>query len=141
MSETASAGDGQLVLTGLAHIGIRVHELERSLAFYGLLGFELSMGPFDSEPVAILSHPSGLEINLVINAPKAVEENILMDIEEKLPGYTHVALAVADLDQALRILGQAGHPISGGPVTFPTGARAIFVRDPDRNVVELHEPA
>jgi hypothetical protein len=29
---------------------------------------------------------------------------------------------------------------SGGPVTFPTGHRAIFLRDPDRNVIELNQP-
>jgi hypothetical protein len=24
-------------------------------------------------------------------------------------------------------------------VRFPTGAQAIFIRDPDRNVIELHQ--
>ena len=31
--------------------------------------------------------------------------------------------------------------LSGGPVTFPTGHRAIFLRDPDRNVIELNQSA
>jgi len=35
------------------------------------------------EPVAILDHPSGLELNLVLNAPRANEPNILMDVAEK----------------------------------------------------------
>ena len=33
----------------------------------------------------------------------------------------------------------AGIAISGGPIQFMPGARGMFVRDPDRNVIELHE--
>ena len=32
-----------------------------------------------------------------------------------------------------------GIPLSGGPVRFSADAQAIFVRDPDRNVIELHQ--
>jgi lactoylglutathione lyase len=123
---------------GLAHIGIRVHELERSVRFYGLLGFVKTAGPIGPEPVAILEHPSGLEINLVLNAPQAKEPNVLMDVPQKHPGITHFALLCADLDDAAGRLADAGFALSGGPVTFPTGDEAIFVRDPDGNVIELH---
>lgn len=37
------------------------------------------------------------------------------------------------------LLAEAGVAISGGPVTFPGGSMAIFVRDPDRNVIEFHQ--
>jgi len=67
-------------IQGLAHIGIRVHDLERSVTFYELLGFEKTAGPLGPEPVAILEHPSGLELNLVLNASKASEPNILGEI-------------------------------------------------------------
>ncbi|MGA8053940.1 MAG: VOC family protein, partial [Burkholderiales bacterium] len=46
-------------ISGLAHIGIRVHDLERSVRFYELLGFTKTAGPLGPEPVAILDHPSG----------------------------------------------------------------------------------
>jgi lactoylglutathione lyase len=59
-------------ISGLAHIGIRVHDLERSVRFYELLGFTKTAGPIGPEPVAILDHPSGLEVNLVLNASSAV---------------------------------------------------------------------
>ena len=39
---------GRPVLTGLAHIGIRVHDFERAMRFYALLGFELAAGPFET---------------------------------------------------------------------------------------------
>jgi lactoylglutathione lyase len=124
---------------GLAHIGIRVHDLERSVAFYALLGFSKTAGPLGPEPVAILDHASGLELNLVLNAPNASAPNILMDVPEKHPGITHFALLCPDIMAAKERLEAAGFPLSGGPVRFGTGAQAIFVRDPDRNVVELHQ--
>jgi lactoylglutathione lyase len=126
-------------VSGLAHIGIRVHDLERSVRFYALLGFEKTIGPIGPEPVAILEHPSGVELNLILNAPNASEPNVLMDMPEKHPGITHFALLCPDIVAAKQRLEAAGFALSGGPVRFPTGAQAIFVRDPDRNVIELHQ--
>ena len=128
-------------ITGFAHVGIRVHDLERSRTFYGLLGFELVAGPMGPEPVAVLTHPSGIEINLVLNAARSAAANVLMDIDEKHPGYTHVALRVSDVKATQAALEAAGVAITEGPVTFPTGAVSIFVRDPDRNVIELNQAA
>ncbi len=128
-----------LTILGLAHLGIRVHDLERSVAFYALLGFRKTAGPIGPEPVAILEHPSGVEINLVLNAPKATEPNVLMDVPVKHPGITHVALLCPDILAAKRTLEEAGFALSGGPLRFETGSQAIFVRDPDRNVIELHQ--
>jgi lactoylglutathione lyase len=126
-------------LAGLAHIGIRVHDLDRSLRFYALLGFTKTAGPMGPEPVAILEHPSGVEINLVLNAPNEREPNILMDVPTKHPGITHIALLCPDLAAAQECLEAAGFPLSGPPVQFMPGRRGIFVRDPDRNVIELHQ--
>ena len=128
-------------ITGIAHLGIRVHDFERSRAFYELLGFVLVVGPIGHEPVAILDHPSGIEINLVLNAARPSAANVLMDIDEKHPGYTHVALSVSDVKATQAALEAAGVAITEGPVTFPSGAVSIFVRDPDRNVLEFNQRA
>ncbi len=128
-----------IAVTGLAHIGIRVHDLERSMAFYRLLGFTKTAGPIGPEPVAILDHPSGVEINLILNARVADEPNVLMDVAIKHPSITHIALLVPDLDAAQAALAASGIPLSGGPIQFGPGRRGVFVRDPDRNVIELHE--
>ena len=126
-------------IEGLAHIGVRVHDLERSVRFYALLGFEKTAGPIGPEPVAILSHPSGPELNLILNAPNASEPNILMDVPQKHPGITHFALLCDDIMAAKARLEAAGIGLSGGPMALGQSARAIFVRDPDRNVIELHQ--
>ncbi len=78
-------------ILGLAHIGIRVHDLERAVRFYQLLGFTKTAGPLGPEPVAILNHPSGVELNLILNAASASASNVLMDLAEKHPGITHRA--------------------------------------------------
>jgi lactoylglutathione lyase len=128
-----------ITVHGLAHIGIRVHDLARSVAFYELLGFTKTVGPIGPEPVVILEHPCGLELNLVLNASHASGPNILMDVPDKHAGITHFALLCPDIAAAERALETGGIPLSGGPVRFDTSAQAIFVRDPDRNVVELHQ--
>lgn len=129
-----------VAIGGLAHVGIRVHDLERSLRFYALFGFYKSAGPMGPEPVAILQHPTGLEINLVLNAPQAQAPNVLMDGPAKHPGITHIALLCADIADAQRQLESAGVALSGGPMRLGPTAQAIFVRDPDRNVIDLHQP-
>jgi lactoylglutathione lyase len=116
-----------------------VHDLERSVRFYELLGFTKTAGPIGPEPVAILDHPSGLEVNLVLNASSANEPNVLMDVLEKHPGITHFALLCPDIMAAKERLEAAGIPLSGGPVRFGPEAQGIFVRDPDHNVIELHQ--
>jgi lactoylglutathione lyase len=126
-------------ISGLAHIGIRVHDLARSVAFYELLGFTKTAGPIGPEPVAILDHPSGVELNLILNAPCASEPNVLMDVPERHPGITHFALLCPDILAAKARLEGAGIALSGGPVRFGPKAQGIFVRDPDRNVIELHQ--
>lgn len=120
-------------------MGIRVHDLERSLRFYSLLGFTKTAGPVGPEPVAILDHPAGIELNLILNAPSADEPNVLMDSGDKHPGITHIALLCPDITAAAEQLRAAGISLSGGPIQFSPRARGIFVRDPDRNVIELHQ--
>ena len=123
------------LITGLLHVGIRVHDLARSRAFYEKLGFAFVAGPIGPEPVAILRHPTGVEINLILNAPSATAPNILMDVPEKHPGYTHVALKIDDVEAMQAALARAGIATSGTRGGTPLAA--VFVRDPDRNVIEF----
>jgi len=89
--------------------------------------------------VAILHHASGIELNLILNAPKPAEPNVLMDVAEKHAGITHLALLCPDLLAAKASLADLGFPVREGPVRFGPGAQGMFVRDPDGNVIELHQ--
>jgi len=117
---------------GLSHIGIRVHDLARSRAFYEKLGFMFTWGPFGPEPVAAMRHPSGLELNFILNAPAAKAPNVLMDVPDKHAGITHVALKIDDLGSVEAALKELGVALTG-----KRGDAALFVRDPDGNVIEL----
>jgi lactoylglutathione lyase len=125
-------------ILGFAHVGIRVRDLEISRAFYEGIGFGFLAGPVGPEPAAILAHPSGTTINFILNANSSGTENVLMDLADKHPGYTHMALAVRDLDVVQRALDSQSVTITEGPVEFP-GARALFIRDPDGNVIEFNQ--
>src|ERR671929_1528124 len=120
------------------HIGIRVRDLDRALAFYRVLGFELSARA-KADDVAIVKNEHGVELNLIFNANAGdPDANILMDVPDKFPGYTHVALRVASIPATLTALKANDIAITQGPVSFgEKGHVSVFVRDPDRNVIEL----
>jgi len=126
-------------ITRVNHLGIRVHSLAISRDFYEQLGFKFVVGPVGPEPVAIMEHPSGININFILNAAAPTNTNVLMDSKVKKAGYTHVALEVNDMDAVIAQLNVLNIEITEGPVVFPTGA-STFIRDPDRNVIEFHQP-
>jgi len=128
-------------ITRINHIGLRVSNLEITRTFYQKLGFEFIVGPIGPEPVAIMEHSSGVNINFILNASESDTVNILMDVPEKYTGYTHVALEVTDLQTAQNFLESINYQITEGPITTPEGASFIFIRDPDNNVIEFHKPA
>ena len=126
-------------ITGINHVGIRVSSLENAISFYEQLGFEFIVGPIGPEPVAIMEHPSGVNINLILNANTKSNENLLMDVPEKYPGYTHIALDVNDIQAVQTSLNEMGIEITEGPVTLPDGDVMLFIRDQDMNVIEFHQ--
>ena len=125
-----------LNIESVNHIGIRIKDKTRSVAFYELLGFEFnSDAGFDDGHPIIIKHPSGVVLNLLGPANKSGDSNILMDVDEKHPGITHVALTVSSIDAAKAFTEKNDIAITG---SFSFGnMSAIFIRDPDRNVIEL----
>jgi lactoylglutathione lyase len=120
------------------HIGIRVRDLERALGFYRVLGFELAHRA-KGDDVAIVRNANGVELNLIFNANAGdPDANILMDVPDKFPGYTHMALRVSSIPATIAVLKAHNIRITQGPVSFgEAGHVSVFVRDPDRNTIEL----
>ncbi len=130
-------GSETITIEQVDHIGIRVADLDRAMAFYGVLGFEFEHRSAN-DAVVIIKNARGIEINLIFNADDANDgKNILMDGGAKYAGYTHMALGVDSIKRAIDILAANDIPITQGPVIMGAGNVAVFVRDPDRNVIEL----
>lgn len=128
-------------ITRINHIGLRVRDLATAREFYEKLGFDFIEGPVGPEPVAVMEHPSGVNLNFILNAsPEASQLNVLMDVPEKHTGYTHIALEINDGSLVREQL--ASHDIAiTETVELPDGTVFFFIRDPDDNVIEFHLPA
>ena len=127
-------------ITRINHVGLRIRNLSVAREFYEKLGFEFIVGPIGPEPVAVMEHPTGININFILNAsPNATDENVLMDVPEKRTGFTHIALEITDTEAVKRQLDS--HDIVITEVVEFEGAHFFFVRDPDGNVIEFHKPA
>ncbi|SUD85751.1 glyoxalase [Stutzerimonas stutzeri] len=121
------------------HIGIRVSDKGRAMSFYQALGFVQSSSFPSFEANEMLS-PDGVRINLIFNGARLPDAyNVLLDAPVKLPGMTHPAFIVDDLQALEAWLSEQGIVVTEGP--HPIGPRrvALFIRDPDGNVLEFNQ--
>ncbi len=118
------------------HVGLRVTDRERALAFYARLGFEIDP-LYSNERVAEIATASGVRMNLIFNGI-ARQGNILMDEPVKWAAYTHAAFVIASMRGMLDWAERNGVQITEGAVDW--GRRVTcFIRDPDGNVLEFNE--
>jgi lactoylglutathione lyase len=116
------------------HTCIRVRDIDRSVEFYGRLGFEHRGGlNFDSAYNVYLGLPDGGDVlELTVNVGRD-EPYELGD------GYNHMALIVDDLDATLAEI--APHGIEPEKPPFAPGGRTeyriCFITDPDGYRIEL----
>ncbi len=128
-----------LEMDNVDHIVIRITDRDRSVAFYELLGFELiADGGFDQGHPLVMLHPSGININLLGPADAKAGENVLMDEAEKYPGITHIAIKMKSAEDTEAFVNANSIAITGRREF--RGTKTIFIRDPDRNVLELVGP-
>jgi lactoylglutathione lyase len=107
------------------HIGIRVRDLERALAFYRALGFTLAHRAVGDD-VAIVRNEHGVELNLIFNANAGdPDSNILMDVPDKFPGYTHMALRVASIAATIAALRANDIAISRGRSVLAKAGKSL----------------
>lgn len=146
------------MLQGIHHAGVTVANLDRALAFYrDVLGLEVFVQMERTDPSigGIIGYP-GARLNIAFcGVPGDTARVELLEYitpkgeplrpETSQPGGGHVCFRVDEIDELFRRLVEAGFPPrSEAPVTITeganTGARAIYVRDPDGYTVELFQP-
>lgn len=123
------------------HVGMRVSDRQESLDFYGALGFDL-LHSLPQDQAAELVSAKGVHISLIFNGQRQAEaRNVLLDEATRLPGVTHPAFLVDDLSALHGWLKQRGIRITEGPRRIGPRRVALFIRDPDGNVLEFDQLA
>lgn len=142
------------MILGVNHLALSVPDMDRALAFYcDQLGFN---------KLSDAGWPAGTESADRILAVKGTAarvvhvgtENLLLELfqftscepavqDPQRPvvdhGYTHMCLAVTDLDAEYARLSAAGMEFHSAPQDVAPGVRTVYGRDPFGNVVELEE--
>lgn len=128
-----------LEMQNVDHVGIRISDREKSVVFYELLGFELiADGGYDQGHPLVMLHPCGIVLNLLGPATAGQGANILMDEKPKYPGITHLAIKMVSAEDTEEFVNANNIAITGRREF--NGSKTIFIRDPDRNVLELVGP-
>jgi lactoylglutathione lyase len=121
----------------LLHTCYRIGDIDRSVAFYGALGFEeVRRMPIGSDATNVFLGLPGDGARLELTYNHGVSEY------EIGSGYGHIAVSAGDLDATLAALAEQGITPEKPPYSVREGgSRLCFVRDPDGYRIELIETA
>ena len=142
---------------GLVHVNVNCSDFDRSLAFYGMLGFEkaLDVPPTNTpEVAAAVGMPpyrvKGALLRLRDAAvPLTIDLLEWQDPTDSSPPYPHlyhlgiarIALATDDLDGDMARLKSKGVEFLSGPATVELAGqpatRFVCFEDPDGTILEL----
>jgi catechol 2,3-dioxygenase-like lactoylglutathione lyase family enzyme/uncharacterized protein (DUF1330 family) len=145
------------MIVGINHVTLSVPSLDKAIEFYcGVLGFE---------QVATMSWAAGSKTSEVVGNIIGIDgtaaaaahlrcSNLVLELFEFSDcdkadqdpdrplvdhGYTHLCLAVTDIDAELKRLQGAGMRFLGEPTRVAPGVYSVYGRDPFGNVIELEE--
>ena len=128
-----------LGISQIAHWALKVHDLERSLAFYrDTLGFEEMMrlsrtdGPLDRQFSLVYLRVTDLQY--VELFPDGLG-NAAAD--EKTTGMTHICLQVDDISATANALRRLGIPLFREESLGLDGNNQCWILDPDGNRIEF----
>jgi len=122
-------------MTSFLHTCYRIGDIDRSVAFYEKLGFEVAgRMPIGDEAINVFMNLPGEAPVLELTYNHGIAEY------EHGTGYNHIALAVDDLEATIEGLASQGvepekPPYRPGGRT--EGHRICFFRDPDGYRIEL----
>jgi methylmalonyl-CoA epimerase len=109
------------------HLGIAVHDLAASIAFYQSLGLAVThRETVLTEKVDVAMLPAG-DSRIELLAPTAPDSPIARFLEKRGPGLHHIALRVPDLNAAVSRLQASGARLLNEPRTGAGGHTYVFV--------------
>jgi lactoylglutathione lyase len=116
----------------LGHACLMVSDLERSLAFYSLLGFEPRRSTGNGVGASVFCGLSGDRDRLQLR--------LTDEFEPAMTRFGHIAIEVEDLDTMLGQLAEHG-VVPDKPPALIGSLRICFVHDSDGYAVELVQEA
>lgn len=139
------------VVTSHQHVGLRVSNMDRSVAFYGrAFGAETVIEPFVVEggfAELVMGGPEGVRWRMaILRAGTAVFElfefetpnHPINPVHPTAGNIVHVALQVDDVAETVaRVESAGGKRIWPEVIDLAPEAQVIYVADPDENVIEL----
>jgi glyoxylase I family protein len=137
------------LLRGFSHVCIEVSDMERSLPFYrDVLGlrviFDVALAGPGMEAVTGEGGARGRMVGCLVPGSRVTIELLCYGHRTQAgrgaargPGYSNLALTVADLDAAHAALAARG--VRPRPPVEVGGVRMFFVADPDGTPIELIE--
>jgi catechol 2,3-dioxygenase-like lactoylglutathione lyase family enzyme len=116
-------------VTGVSHIALFVHDLEKSRAFYkDFLGFD--------EPYSLTNKDGTLHLTWIkINDRQSIE--LFPEKEAGSDRLYHIALEIDDAEAMRQYLKSKGIPVPDKVPVGKIGNLNYFVRDPDEHNVEI----
>lgn len=113
-------------------VTVKVKSLEESLRFYTeFLGLRV-IAQFPAGPgvsIAFLSDEKGNKIELIENAHEEIKGGSLISI----------GFIIDNVDKMVELVMEKGIKILRGPVQTPTGAKFIYIEDPNGAEIEFIE--
>lgn len=123
-----------LTVTCLAHVAIRVKDVDRTLAFYvGKLGFQ-EMLRIDRDGKLWLLYLRVTDTQYIEVFPDGEGE---MAAPREAVGFNHLCLEVPDIDKAVAELEAAGVPLIRPKTMGADGNWQCWIEDPDGHRIEL----
>lgn len=118
-------------VTGIQHIGIPTNDMDATVRFFKVLGFDIDYETENNGRVVFLKAGS-----IVI---ETYEKN--GEAAEKRGAIDHIALNVEDLDGVLEEIRKTEYPVIEGPnyLPFYHGVRYFSVLGPNKEVVEFNQ--
>src|SRR4028118_1275353 len=123
-----------LTVSSIAHVAIRVKDVDRSLDFYvGKLGMR-EMMRLDRDGLLWLLYLRITDTQFLEVFPEGVGERAA---EREAVGFNHICLEVGDIDAALRELQTAGVALIRDKQMGADGNWQAWIEDPDGHRIEL----
>lgn len=123
------------IVTGIQHIGIPTENIEKTIAFYTSLGFQVSL-----HTEIKTTHSQVVFLNLKDLTVEAYEEH---DLESKSGAINHIALDVSDIEAAFQTIKEGGYSLVDSEIHFlpfwENGIRYFTIEGPNHERIEFNQ--